>query len=468
MNKPTKTHFVLAALAVVAIASAIAIRITVDKAHQRTAKAYKVYQERIALQQKATAEAIENEQRLAKLREKVANSPNDVRARWALAGELQNLRKIDDARVQLQEIVRLDPNSADAAIAFGNLNLALNRFPEAVETYRRATKRWPKNIEAWQGLAAALYKLRRFRDAGEAGRQALILDPKDRDSRLIVASSALEFGTENPNVSATRAPLNIARSLYTLLAKDDPKNGQIQYQLGLVKFLLRDKKGCLPHLQKAAELLPERSNIAADYAQILISNGKRAEARTFLTQASARMPKSAAVYFLLAESYQYDSDPQSIKTAIEACRKAVELSPNTATYWDLLGAEYLKATEIDKARQCFEKSLLLNANRSYPYQQLAGIYTRMGDTKRASIAAKMATRMTANDETMRHLEALSDQYPGAVNLILIRADRYRDLKMYGPARDLYDQALQLDSHNAEARRGIEAIDKIRAMDSPTK
>jgi len=137
--------------------------------------------------------------------------------------------------------------------------------------------------------------------------------------------------------------------------------------------------------------------------------------------------------------------------------------PNTATYWDLLGAEYLKALNIDQARICFEKSLLLNANRSYPYQQLAGIYTRMGDPKRASIAAKMATRMTANDETMRHLEALSDQYPGAVNLILIRADRYRDLKMYGPARDLYDQALQLDPHNAAAQHGIETIDKIRAV-----
>ena len=69
--------------------------------------------------------------------------------------------------------------------------------------------------------------------------------------------------------------------------------------------------------------------------------------------------------------------------------------------------------------------------------------------------------MTANDETMRHLESLSAQYPGAVNLILVRADRYRDLKMWGPARDLYDQALKLDPKSVAAQRAIDAIDKAQ-------
>jgi tetratricopeptide (TPR) repeat protein len=461
MNNPTKRSIAVLIVAGFAVAAAVSVRLRYNFLYKQSQQAYKVYQERSAVQQQVEAEARANESKIAQLKAAVAKNPKDVRARWKLADELQKFRMLPEALEDVQAIARLDPASQDAAIAVANTELALGRLADSVPTYREITRRWPKNVEGWQGLAASLYQLRRYRDAGEAGRQALILDPDDKGSRIIVASSALEYGLEFPDENETRAPLRIARALYTDLAKADPDDGQTQYQLGLSIFLLHDKAGGLPYLKKAAELLPDRVNVAVDYAQILITNGKNADARAFLSQAIARNPKVPSYYFLLCESYQYESDPKLIQESIAAGKKAVELAPNVPTYWDRLGAQYLKAQDVQNARLAFEKSLVLDANRSYPYQQLAGIYTRLGDAKRASIAAKMATRMVANDETMRHLEALSQQYPGAVNLILIRADRYHDLKRYGPARDLYEQALKLDPSNAAARRGIEAIDRVR-------
>jgi Flp pilus assembly protein TadD len=468
MKMQNKRTIALAAAALIIIAAAAIVRLQLSARYRQTRIAYAKYVEQTALQQKAEAEATANEQKLAGLRAAVAHNPKDTRARWALAAELQKFKMLPDALDQLQEIQRLDPNDQLAAVGIANLELALTRLKDAERSFEAATRKFPKNIEAWQGLAAVQYQLRQFRNAGQSGRHALSIDPNDRDSKLIVASSALEFAQEYPDQNETRDPLLIAQTLYTMLAKDEPTNGQFQYQLGLTKFLLRDKKGSLPHLQKAATLLPDRANIAADYAQALISTGKYAEARAVLNTAVPRMPKVAALHHLIAESYQYDSDPKSVQEAIAASKKAVELSPTSPTYLDRLGSAYLKAQDINNARISFEKSLLLNANRSYPYQQLAGIYTRMGDAKRASIAAKMATRMVANDETMRHLEALSAQYPGATNLLLVRAKRYRDLKMYGPARDLYQQTLSIDPANAEAKRAIEEIDKARLPDTASK
>lgn len=468
MNNPQYRRIALLVLVGLAVAGAVVVRVRSEARIRKLRKDYAEYQQRVILQDRATAEARANELKIVQMRDAIAKNPKDVRARWALAGEFQKLRMLPQAHAELVEIAKLDPKSQDAAIAVGNTELALGQLKNAEQTYRKITQTWPKNIEGWQGLAASLYQLRQYRAAGTAGRQALILDPKDRSSQIIVASSALEFGMEYPDESETRAPLQIARALYTEMAKNDPDNGQTQYQLGLSKFLLQDKKGSLPHLQKAAEALPDRANVAADYGQILISNGKYAEARTFLTQAIARMPKVPAFHYLLAESYQYESDPQSIQAAVQYAKEAVELAPKNTTYWDRLGAAYLKAQDVDHARQAFEQSLILNQDRSYPYQQLAGIYTRMGDPKRASAAAKMATRMTANDETMRHLESLSAQYPGAVNLLLIRADRYRDLKKWGPARDLYEQALKVDPKNAAAQKAIEAIDQQRMPQGPPK
>jgi len=447
-------------LAAIGIPSALAVRMHYSSVYNKSQIAYERYQKRMALQRQAEAEAQSNEGKIARLRAAVAARPHDVQARWALADELQKFRMLEDALEQLRAIVKLQPDSQLAAVAIANSLLATRDLKGAEREYRVITQKWPKNIEGWQGLAATLYQMRRYRDAGIAGRRALSMDPKDQSSQIIVASSALEFALENPDDHETRDPLQIAHALYSMLLKGEPDNAQYHYQLGLAKYLLRDKKGALPHLEKAVALTPDRPNIAFDYAQILISSGKYVDARKFLDAAVARMPKVAGLHFLIAESYQYDSDPRAVKEAIRSAEKAVQLSPNTATYWDRLGSEYLKALDIEGARKAFEKSLLLDANRSYPYQQLAGIYTRLGDAKRASIAAKMATRMVANDETMRHLEALSAQYPGAANLLMIRADRYRDLKQYGPARDLYEQVLTLDPSSAAAKRGIEAIDKV--------
>jgi tetratricopeptide (TPR) repeat protein len=458
----------MAVVSIAAIAGAISVRAHYDSVYKRTQKAYKISQDLAAEQQRAQAESRANEQRLIDLKAKAAQDPKSVRVRWALAAELQKYQMYNDALPVLQEIARLDPKSEDAAVAVANTELALGKLKEAAESYRKATVSWPKNVEAWQGLAAARFELRRYRDAGLAAQTALALAPQDKGTRIITAASALEFALEVPDENQTRTPLHIARALYEVMAKEDPEDGQTQYHLGLAKFLMHDKQGALPHLAKAAAAFPDRANIASDYAQILVSTGKYTEARAFLSQAIAKMPKVAAFHYLLGESYQFDSDPKSVQAAIDACKKAVELSPNTATYWDRLGAQYLKAKDITNARAAFEKSLVLNPNRSYPYQQLAGVYTRMGDAKRASVAAKMATRMTANDETMRHIEALSAQYPGDINLLLIRADRYRDLKMYGPARDLYTQALQLEPSNRTANAAIAQIDSIHSAGSSTK
>ena len=83
----------------------------------------------------------------------------------------------------------------------------------------------------------------------------------------------------------------------------------------------------------------------------------------------------------------------------------------------------------------------------------------MGDTKRASVAAKLATQMEKNIETLRHIESLSARYPGSIHLLLLRADRYRELKNYNPARDIYRQILTLEPSNEQAITGLEAMQK---------
>jgi tetratricopeptide (TPR) repeat protein len=453
---------------VVAISCALIVRARVAADYARSKAAYTRYLERERLKAKAETQAHNNERGVALLRAEVQAHPRDVQARWRLVSALQRLKMLNDALPQLQEIARLDPASVDPVVAEANTQLFLHRYREAEQDYRNITGRWPRNVDGWQGLAAALYHQRRYNEAGIAGQRALLLDPGDLGNRYIVASSGLEYALEFPNEPEAQQALAIARKLLSGMAKDDPESGDVQYKLGLVYFLGHKTPAALPYLRRAAELLPDRVSVVSDLAEILISAGNYAEARGLLLRSIPRMPKAAGVYNLLSESYQYDRDAASIQAAIRAGLTATQLAPNTPSYWDRLALSYLKAQDFARARQAFERSAVLDPNRSYPYQQLAALYSRTGDARRASVAAQMASHMEANTETLRHIESLSAQYPGDTNLLLIRADRYRDLKMNGPARELYRQILTMQPDSAAAAQGLAAIDhpSVRKQGTP--
>jgi tetratricopeptide (TPR) repeat protein len=459
MKKLANRLVVVAVAGMLAVPLALIARARVAANYARSQAAYKTHQERVQRLALAEIQARNNRQMLATMQADAQAHPQDVAVRWRLVNALQRLRRLDDALPQLREIVKLTPDSMAAAVAVANTHLFLGNFREAEQAYRAITKRWPRNVEGWQGLAASLYHQRLYNDAGAAGRQALMLDPRDFGNRYLVASSGIEFALEFPNAPETQSALTIARRLLNDMAKEFPDNGDLQYKQGLVLFLAHNTKAALPPLRRAAELLPDRGSVVYDLAEILISAGNYDEARALLLRSLPRMPKMAGLHNLLSESYQYATDPTSVQAAIQASLTATQLAPNTPSYWDRLALSYLKAQNFTEARKAFEKSLLLDPNRSYPYQQLAALYARMGDSRRASVAAQMAGRMETNVETLRHIESLSAQYPGDINLLLTRADRYRDLKMKGPARDLYRQVLSMQPDNAPAQQGLAALDK---------
>lgn len=454
--------------ALVAIPGSLVVRNHYAKKAAAARIALKEYQERQAKVAELEAIAQANQKRLVELQAAVKEHPNDVAARWALADLYQKINRLGDALPQLQEIARLDPKSEDAVVGIANIYLSGKQLDEAKEAYKAVTVKFPKSVDGWQGLAAVLYHQRRFRDAGDIGRTALRLKPDDTGTRYIVASSALEFALEFPDEHATQDPLAIARGIFTEMLKKDPDNAMLHYKLGLATLLMHEKKDALVHLEKAAKLQTELVAVAVDYAQTLISAGKHDDANKFILERMKLNKDVPALYHLLSKSLQFKKDPESVKVAVEASKKATELAPNTTMFWEHLGFDYLRAQDFENARKAYEKALLLDPNQAGPYKQLAAIFTRLGDSKRASAAATMATRMVANDETLKHIEALSAQYPGAINLMLIRADRYRTLKMLGAARDLYEQILKMEPGNAGAKEGLATLEKTTASGSATK
>jgi len=107
----------------------------------------------------------------------VKERPNNPRARNNLGSALARDEKVEEARAQFAEMVRLTPNDALAHYHLGNALLQLGRRVEAIEECMIALKLNPEHVDAHCTVGAALAQVGRTDDAIEHFQTAARLDP---------------------------------------------------------------------------------------------------------------------------------------------------------------------------------------------------------------------------------------------------------------------------------------------------
>lgn len=401
------------------------------------------------------------------LQRKVAESPNDKQARVNLAETYGKLRLMDLAAEQLDAVTKIDPDDEAAAVGLGNAQLAMLDVDKAEAQFRKVVARWPKSAFAWQGLATALYQRKHYLEAIESSREAVKLDPKDPNSRFVLASSLVAFGQQFPAPDSYRPFFLEARDELQKLLPIWPAPGEIHLRLGTCEAGLNNGKGAIEHYRKAADLLENRPDVMSELIKEYLGAGKYADARKVINAAIAKYPDYGPFHDMLGQVLQASTSPADQAAALSAFQQAARRSPNNPYILDHLGSALLRAGKMIEARDAFEDSLRSNAERPYPYQQLSVVYTRLKDRTRANEAAKMATRMVFNDQQLRQAEHLAAAYPTDINLNLVLADRYVDLGMLGPARDKYLLILKLDRGNKRATDGLAKIEKLE-REAPAK
>lgn len=117
---------------------------------------------------------------LSSLREAVSIAPENAIYRDSLGLLYLQLGRPDLAVPEFQRAAELDPQYADAIFHLGTALAEQQRWEDAVSAYRRAISlpRLTGPDLAYQNLGLALYHLKRYREAEEALRFALHLDPE--------------------------------------------------------------------------------------------------------------------------------------------------------------------------------------------------------------------------------------------------------------------------------------------------
>lgn len=391
-----------------------------------------------------------------KLRVAAAAHPDDRGAHWALANFYMEAKQKPEAVAQLDVITRLGPSGPGEALALANLRLLLRQYPQAEVLYHVAARRPQDALQAWQGLSTTLYAQNRFWEAMQAAQRAVQARPTDPGSRFLLASATLEYGAQFSNLTTQRRALAQARDGFQKLAAVPPGNTEVYDRLGKACLLLQDWNGAVAALRRALALSP-RPETYARLAQAEKGVSDTAAAQDALEKGLARYPASADLHDLHGQMLQSGTQPAEAGQDLAEFQKAVALRPKNERYLEHEGAALVRAGRLPEARTAFEEAARLDPTRPFPPQQLAVIWTRLGDAQKARQADQTAAALVFNAQQLHQVEFLSGAHPGSVPLRLILADRYLALGQRGAARDEYLQAASRDPGNAHVRQRLATL-----------
>lgn len=401
-------------------------------------------------------------EKLTRLKQAVEANPKDPKPHADLAKLYLEINQPQKASFLLEDAVKLAPNNTENVMELANLYLAARHPERAQPLFQSVVDREPKNIPALQGLAVAYHQQGRFVDAMKAAAVARKIKPDDNSTIAIDAAAKFEYAMQYPDPELALADLTDAKDDMLKLVQVYPDRGPLRLQLGRALIQIRDYNRAIEHTAKAEELMPNSTDAAYYHARAYERVSKREDAIRILEKAFARKLSNPTLHDFYGQLIQQTPDPSAQEKALRAFETAVKAAPNVIGFRERYATSLIRAGRLQEAKDILEKTVLMEGNRSSLFQQLSVVYTRLGDKRRAKLAAENAQGVARNENQLKQFEGLSKQYPEDLRLKLVIADRYVELKQFRAADDLYQAILEKEPGNIRAKEGLLRLQKAKA------
>ena len=284
---------------------------------------------------------------------------------------------------QLNEILAVEPENAEALVMLGDIYLAQNDLQKAEENYLPALQGRLDNAGALFGLA----QISRLK--GERREATIYLN---RVATLSADSKSPEF-LYKFGLEAVRVDMfDEAKSAFERALELKPK--EPSYLLGLGIALLR--KGNLFDAEKQfrhlLELQPNNPQGQLHLGYVLLNQKKYVEARVWLEKSALTGVDMPEVFYYLGLVAQEQNDDAR---AIALFEKAVQKLPSYSFARIALGSSYMKLKNYARARQELEMAVKLDPDEPSAHYNLALLYARTKEPDKAQEEMKIIEKLKA-------------------------------------------------------------------------
>lgn len=342
----------------------------------------------------------------------IAEQPGVAFAHFELAYAYTALKRSDEARVEYERAMVLDPKMPEPALNLGIL--LMEKDPaSAVAPLRKTVELLPSQSRPRFLLGAALERSGDLTDAAEAFEGALRLDARDTEGLAHLGSLYLRLNRAADAEAKFRAALEIQSNF-------------VPAGLGLAQSLDAQKNPEAADAYRTyLELKPADSATRARLVHLLVEQGKYDLALQELERAEAGKPPTLDSLKLRADIQIAE---KKLEAAIATLQQATALAPNDAQLIGGLGRVYLQKRDFPAAEKELKAALQIDPHNIVYWKDLSSTYYLAGNCP----ATLSTLDVIAKVET-----------PGA-GTWFIRGLCYDKLRELRPALDAYEKFLALE------------------------
>lgn len=233
-------------------------------------------------------------------------------------------------------------------------------YEKAIEEFRLTTVIVPDSASAYRNMAAAMLNLGRYEDCIEPLTQAIALQPKDAESRLLLAQIYMTInkdslaapiieklwgeGYRTEEVAENYARMLIragkideAKGIYKEAIAANPNNYQFRYNYGTILLEANDYDAAIEQLQKAFDLDSSSADINYNLGAAYLNRG---------VAYREKLPADSEDTFYLKD----------FERAFPFLERSVKLNPDDQQIWATLGRIAGQLNKIALAGYAFAKS----------------------------------------------------------------------------------------------------------------
>ena len=283
-------------------------------------------------------------------------------ARLLRAQALQGIGKVDDARNDLQIILKQSPNAGEAIFRLGLLEMSVKNYPAATRAFEQCLKISPNYFPCVEGSAQVYVAQQQFDKAIEFLSAESKKTPDSRELRLALA---------NTNVIAGK--YEAAVGIFNAMLSKEPENADLHLRLAETSRRMGKTDLAIEQFRRVQQLQPKNADAAVWLALLLHQTGREAEAKQHYLEALQLQPDNSVALNNLA--YMIADQGGDLDVALTYAQRAVQnaervkSSPSAASEIpdeinDTLGWIYLKKRLTPNALSIYDELVVRQPKNS--------------------------------------------------------------------------------------------------------
>jgi tetratricopeptide (TPR) repeat protein len=376
----------------------------------------------------------------------IARNPDSWLAYDNLGLALDRQGKVNEAIVQYQQVLKINPDSAETHYyteTHYNLGIALaqkGELDEAIAQYKKALEVNPNHTDAHNNLGMALALKGDMAGATAEYQKALEIDPGNAEAHVNMGLALANLGKTDEAIAHYQKALKIK-----------PDIAEAHYDLGMALELKGEDDEAIAQYKQAVAMHPDLGVALNKLGEALLRKGNFDGAMACFEKISAMSTDPAVRWYDLGNDFLKNGN---LDEAIACYRQALSLNPRSADADANLGVAFFQKGQDKEAIDSWQQALAINPSQTYVLNNLAWLLATSPDASLRNGAKAL--------ELAEHARQLT----GGMDPMILRtlAAAQAETGQYSEASATARQSLQLATNQrnetlaATLRKEIELYD----------